>query len=440
MRLRIPMVLVVCLQLVVCLPLAGRAYAGTLRASAVEVDITPTSSQWLEGYKARQSDGVRDHIYHRIAALDDGTTTIYFVSTDTCLMSPAYVDKVKQDIQQQLGIPPQDIWWASTHTHSAPEIGPPGAVPMFMPDRYKQAAASGESNPEYTDFQEQKLIEGLREAKQQLQPAQIGFGHGFSTANINRRAMDEDGKMSIGLNPDGPTDRQINLMRLETTGGKLIGLIANYPIHGTDLGEDNLKITGDVPGVVAEYVQQKLGVPMIFLNGAEGNMAPIYSVYPDPVSGHLDQFKVLLGDRILQANANIGSMTSDVTFTQSEGTIETPLRTGLTWPASLDKYIRHTPGGVELVRIPVPFLEINHNIVLWGAPVELFCQIAVDVRNHSRFPYTFYVGLLNGWFGYLPTAEAIHEGGYEPATSPFTDKGEADLRDGVITHLNAMTR
>jgi hypothetical protein len=234
MKLRIPLVLLICLQLI------GTAYASQFRASAVEVDITPSTPQWLAGYSARQSDGVLDHLFHRIAALDDGKTTIFFVSTDTCLMSPGFVDKVKQDIQQQLGIPPQSIWWVATHTHSAPEIGPPGNGAMFMPERYKQAAG-GESNAEYTRFAETKLIEGLRLAQQQLQPARLGFGIGFSTANINRRGVDADGKVSLGLNPDGPTDRQIGLIRIESLNGKLLGLLANYPIHGTDLGPASLR-------------------------------------------------------------------------------------------------------------------------------------------------------------------------------------------------------
>jgi hypothetical protein len=92
------------------------------------------------------------------------------------------------------------------------------------------------------------------------------------------------------------------------------------------------------------------------------------------------------------------------------------------------------------VRIPVKFIEINREAVLWGAPVELFCKIAIDVRNQSRFPYTFYYGLLDGWLGYLPTAEAVHQGGYEPATSPLTDKGEDDFRQGVINHIAGMMR
>ena len=433
MQMRIPVVLLVCFQLV------GTACAGVFRASAVKVDITPSSPQWLEGYGARKSDGVRDPIYHRIAALDDGDTTVFFISTDTCEMSPDYVDKVKKDIQQQLGIPAQSIWWMATHTHSAPEIGPPGVGGAFMPERYDQASA-GESNPDYTNFAEAKLIEGLRQARKELQPARLGFGIGFSTANIDRRAMDDHGNMTIGLNPDGPTDRQIGLIRLETVDGKLIGLLANYPIHGTVLGHENLKITGDVQGVVAQYVEQKLGAPMLFINGAEGNLAPIYSVYPDPESGHLDQFRVLVGDRILQANRRIGGMTSEVALSESEVTIESPLRATLKWPASLGSYARTAPGGATLVRIPVKFLEINHDAVLWGAPVELFCKIAVDVRNQSRFPYTFYFGLLDGALGYLPTAEAFHEGGYEPEASPFTDRVEDDFRQGVITHLGGIMR
>ena len=165
MKMKISVLLLACLQF------AGAAYAGTFRASAVEVDITPDSPQWLAGYKARQSDGVHDRIYHRIAVLDDGTTAVYFISTDTCMFSPAYADKVIEDIHQQLGIPTGSIWWMATHTHSAPEIGPPGAPAAFMPERYNQAA-TGESNPDYTKFAESKLIEGLRQARQQLQPAQ----------------------------------------------------------------------------------------------------------------------------------------------------------------------------------------------------------------------------------------------------------------------------
>lgn len=413
------------------------SYAGNFRASAIELDITPTGTQWLLGYQARQSDGVHDHLFHRIVALDDGHTVFYIVSSDLALVSPGYCDQVLQHVHAQLGIDPSHVWWTATHTHSAPEVGPPGVPAIFMPERYKQAG-SGDSNPDYTLSVESKLIEGLRLARENLRPARLGIGTGFSLANINRRAKDEYGHVTLGLNPNGPADRQIGLLRIERTDGKLIGLIANYAMHGTVLGPPNLKISGDAPGIVSHYVEQKLGAPMLFLNGAEGDMAPIYSGYTEPKSGHLDDFPVLLGDRILEANRRISETTSDVVLALGEHIVETPLRTGLRWPPELKQYTRIVPGGGTLVRIPVWFLQINKDTVLWGAPLELFCQIATDVRSRSPYPFTFYVGLLNGWLGYLPTAEAIHEGGYEPATSPFTERAEQEFREQVITQLDSM--
>ena len=64
----------------------------------------------------------------------------------------------------------------------------------------------------------------------------------------------------------------------------------------------------------------------------------------------------------------------------------------------------------------------------------------MDVRNSSRYPYTFFFGLTNGWIGYLPTGEAIREGGYEQSVSPFTERGEDDFRQGVITHMAGFTK
>ena len=78
-------------------------------------------------------------------------------------------------------------------------------------------------------------------------------GAGYSAANINRRARDPRGRISLGLNPDGPADRQIGLIRLERPGGAPIALIANYAMHGTALGPPNKLISGDAPGKRPEH-------------------------------------------------------------------------------------------------------------------------------------------------------------------------------------------
>jgi hypothetical protein len=168
-------------------------------------------------------------------------------------------------------------------------------------------------------------------------------------------------------------------------------------------------------------------------------MAPIYSVYDNPRSGHLSQFNVLLGDRILAALRSLGPATSDVALWTGEKTIDTPRKAGLNWPEELAIYSRSPAGGAPLVRLPVRFLRINDTLV-WSAPVELFCEIAAAVRNQSPFPNTFYFGYTGGWFGYLPTKQAFQEGGYEPKTSPFTESAEQDLLEGVITFVQGLAR
>ncbi|MBZ5596677.1 MAG: neutral/alkaline non-lysosomal ceramidase N-terminal domain-containing protein [Acidobacteriia bacterium] len=413
----------------------GQERAGDFRASAVKVDITPSSSKWLAGYPARQSTGVHDHIFHRIVALDDGRTQFFLISSDLCLFAPSVYDEMTARLKRETGIEPLQVWWTVTHTHSAPEVGPHGLLKVIMPERYNH-----EPDQEYTAWVEKVLIDGIKAARANLAPARLAVGTGFSAANINRRARDVDGHISLGLNPDGPTDRQIGLIRLEHLDGTPIALIANYSMHGTALGQENTLISGDAPGTVATYVEEKLGVPMLFINGAAGNMAPIYTVQPSFDSFHITEFNVLLGDRILTANRSIASATSQVHLRPGEKSVDTPRRAGFGWDESLGNYLRAANGEAGTIRLPVRFLIINEDLALWSAPVELFCEISMNVRDRSPYPHTFYFGYSNGWLGYLATRQAFAEGGYETHTCPFTAQVEDDLTNGVTAYLQGHGR
>ena len=404
------------------------------RASVVKVDITPTESKWLMGYAARQSTGVLDPISHRIVAMDDGRAQFLIVSTDVCVFSPAIYDEMAARVLKETGIAPARFWWTVTHTHSAPEIGPPGLYEVLLKGR-----SNHPPDTQYTNEIMDKLLGGAKEALSRLAPARVATGTGMALANINRRARDVDGKISLGLNPDGPVDRQIGLIRIENGDGTLLALIANYAMHGTVLGGQFMKISGDAQGTVANYVEKKLGAPMLYINGAAGNIAPIYSVYADNRSGHLTQFNVMLGDRILAANQSMGAATAEVSLWGAEKWLETPRKQGLDWSADLAAYSSVSSAGVPLVRLPLRFLKIN-DTAIWGAPVELFCEIAMTVRNHSPFEKTFFYGYSNGWLGYLPTKAGFAEGGYEPATSPFSDRAEQDITETVIGFLQSIPR
>jgi neutral ceramidase len=412
------------LALLTCLPAAA-----AFRAAAVKVDITPQNSQWLMGYQARKSTGVHDKIYHRVLAMESGAIPFVLVASDLCLFSPGFYDEVAREVEREAGFGRTQFWWTVTHTHAAPEVGPPGMYKALL------GRSDHEWDRDYAALVKDTLIRAVKEARGKLEPARIAFGEGIAMANINRRARDVDGTISLGLNPDGPVDRQIGLMRLERPDGSLIALVANYAMHGTVMSGQNLQISGDGPGTVTAYLEQKLDAPVLYVNGAAGNIAPIYSVYADSRSGHLSQFRVLLGDRILAALRAMEPGTADVTISSNEKLVDTPRKEGLIWPEELSSY--SAEAGRPMVRLPVRFLRIN-DTVIWAAGVELFCEIALAARRESPFAHTFYFGYTNGWFGYLPTAAAFAEGGYEPRTSPFTPQAEADLLKSVIAQVHGM--
>ena len=79
-----------------------------------------------------------------------------------------------------------------------------------------------------------------------------------------------------------------------------------------------------------------------------------------------------------------------------------------------------------------------NDTAIWSAPVEMFCEISMNVRNHSPFANTFYFGYTNGWVGYLPTEAGFAEGGYEPATSVFSDQVERRITEAVVSYLQGM--
>lgn len=403
------------------------------RAAAVKVEITPESPQMLRGYSPRMSTQVRDPLYHRIVALAKDDAKFVFIASDLCSLSPAYADRVTGALATELGLPAENVWWSVTHTHSSPYVGTPGVPGVLMPNRFQFRV-----DPAYTEFVERRLTEGVREAMAKLEAAKLSIGRGYAEANINRRARDVGGEVRLGMNPAGAVDRRIGLLRVDKADGAPLALLANYAMHATVLGGTSTLVSADAPGAVSTYVEEKTRVPMLYLNGAAGNLAPLYSGRPETEARVLDQFKVLLGDPILDASRRALPLDGEIGLRASRIIVETPKRPNIGWSEELKNYLRTDKDGTETLLVPVRFLRLSQDIVLWSAPMELFCEISNAIRDRSPFTHTLYLGYTGGTFGYLPTEQEYQAGGYETATSPFTASAAAHLSEAVNRHLREI--
>jgi hypothetical protein len=87
-----------------------------------------------------------------------------------------------------------------------------------------------------------------------------------------------EGTCDIGSNRRDdrlPVDPRVVLLRLVDGAGGERGLIFHYSCHLTVLGADNNLISADWAGPVRTALERERGVPVAFLQGAEGNVDPV---------------------------------------------------------------------------------------------------------------------------------------------------------------------
>jgi hypothetical protein len=86
------------------------------------------------------------------------------------------------------------------------------------------------------------------------------------------------------------------------------------------------------------------------------------------------------------------------------------------------------------VDVEVQALRIGAATIV-SNPAEYFCALGLSIKKDSPWKPTMVVELANGYCGYVPTAAAFQEGGYERRTarSSFLDPacGEEIVRVSV---------
>lgn len=383
-----------------------------------KIDITPPVGLDLQGFVARKgcSIGIHSKLYAKALVIDYKGEIKAIVVCDLLAFNEKLISEIKSKIENKLGINKENIIIFATHTHSGPAT-------VFL-------RRCGTPDPKYINSLKEKILTCVLSASKNTKPAVIGAGKGKVKIGINRR--ERKGKeMIIGENPKGPRDKELSVIKIDTSTGKPIALIVNYSCHPVILGPENRHISGDYPAFAAKLLEEQTGVPALFVTGASANI--------NPVSGVTNSFKEVekLGKKIAAEALKVKNkikthpvhcfklgkfifqlplgevsrkeIEKELKAFKKEKTLETTAKSE--WARQALKELS------EHKKTPKVKFELNaiavNDILISTFPTELFVEIGLNVKKKSGFRNTIIGCYANGCIGYIPTKKEFKKGGYE---------------------------
>ncbi len=367
----------------------------SLRAGHGRECITPPVGVHMAGYGARTepSEAIRDDLYVDAVALEQGDERALILALDICSLDNEGVAVLKGAVADVTGLTPEQILVNSSHTHAGPmtnhsfyapfEAGYFGALVL----RSAQAAAQA-----LGDLSRASLLAGAA-------PADIG---------CNRRERTPEGDIILGVNREGPRLPEVTAWVLRRSQGEL-GVrdivLWSLPVHPAVMGEKNLTISSEWCGAaVRDAEADRPWMRAVFLQGCCGNQNPYREqrIY-ERVLQHGRTAADALGQAVDSARA-VGAA---------------PLR-NLFQEADLPV------GDGDKIACAMHGLRLG-DVVLVAMGGEAFVEYALYGRERSTAQSTMILGYTDGSIGYLPTAVAFEEGGYEPRAFIW-------FRDGKSLH------
>jgi len=390
----------------------------TLNFGSGRVNITPDKPIHMSGYAGRKSvsTGVHDSLFACALYFTNSKSEILIITADVISFSNELRTEIKNEVNQKTGIHPNNIFLSCTHNHGGPVV-----------KAYEKNVS--ETVEEYAlDFQD-KIVEIAVNASNSVVPVKIGYGSGTSKMNINRRAIFADGSVWLGRNLDGPCDHEVSVLKIEDIKGKLLSVLINWPCHGTASGQENLRITGDWPGITARYINETIGKDVIVAvtAGASGDINPIY--------GPNDNFREIQAVGVNVAKEVLNIIPEIQTYPVS--TVNVRNKT-LTLPGKKVGTGRYTHEIMEKGpdrEVTLSICKLG-NYVLAGISGEVMTEIGMNIKNSSPYEGTLVVTHCNGTSGYICTDQAFEEGGYETKVTRLWPGAEKIITQNVLDMIH----
>jgi len=418
------------------------------KAGTAKTDITPPMGFSMAGYYSeRFASSVHDELFARALVLDDGKNKLVLVICDNIRPFPNAYEKARKLIQNDLGIPPENIIISATHTHTGPRMIEP-----------------------YNQILSVRIADAVHIANQRLKPAAIKAGVGKEeNISFNRRFLMKDGTVRFNpgrLNPDiikpmGPIDPEIGIFYIVTLDEKPLITFVNFAMHLDTVG--GTEISADYPYFMGKILKAvKCEDMMVFFGiGCCGNINHINvkKLEKFPRFGKAEQIgHVLAGDVIkeyptlkLQENFELKAANEIVLLEIPQYTKEEIER------AKIYAKERFSAGSfTKEARIATKILRVQElhgkpieaevqtfgigDIALVSLPGEIFVELGLAIKEKSPFQYTFIIEQSQSDLGYVPDEKAFDEGAYEVEVSRIK-KGEGEkFVDAALQLLNKIKK
>lgn len=384
------------------------AVTSNLKAGVAKIDITPPDATAVKivGH-VRQVSGVRDPLRAGVLILDDGETKAAIVTLDTIGAWEDMVRDVRTKIEAETGVPAANILIAASHNHSGP-----GYV----------------ENMRWAADLIKKLGAAAKQAAGSMKPVSVGYSEERISFGINRRKT-YDGRAVVSLNPDGPNDPRVKVLRFDD-GATLtpLAVIMHAVCHPCfftwgDKGSQPYpkgypKMSADFPGEAQTFVEmcyaQKTSA--LFMQGCAGDIRPNLPGYPYRCADEAD---------IQWAGRDLGGA---VARAAAFSLTREQLRKRQTfYPIRVASEVVELPGKEGPVRAELMAMKIGPFLLLTmpGEPmVEYSFKLEKAIADRAT---PIVVGYANGNIGYIATAEAHTVGGYEPSRGHLKPEAEVIL-------------
>lgn len=423
MKLRLPTGLA--LMALMSLGFSAAEGSAAMKAGVATVVITPEEYTWMSGYASRDkpAEGKVQELYAKALAIEDARGgRVVIVTTDLIGLTAGLCGRVAERAGEKTGLPREALMFTSSHTHSGPVIRD------NLETMYQLPEAEWEKITRYTRQLEDKLVDVVCAAVENLAPAELTRGNGEAGFAVNRRIYVPYSSPQFGENFIGPVDHDVPTLVAETQAGEPLAVLFGYACHNTTLSF--FQYCGDYAGYAQEYLGEMVpGATALYFAGCAGDANPTPRRVLDHAKAHGRELAEAVRETMLKPMTPV-----DGTIRTAYRIIDLPLVEAPTMEEiekqlqDENKYIRlrardlkrqlEERGAIpETYPYPIQVWAIGEDYLFIGLAGEVVVDYSLTLKHKYGKDRTWVASYANDVPAYIPSVRILQEGGYEGDTS-----------------------